>query len=147
MLEIKSLLLKTPSVDQFDRGCQCDNIKMETRLIVFMTIFFVSGSDTKKLNETDNILKLIKDAGYMGEAHRVVTEDGYILKVHRVLPKRESTSKPVFLMHGILATAADFLITGPNIALAYLLADNGYDVCFVHRTQCLHLKPALRPLF
>lgn len=37
------------------------------------------------------------------------------------------------------STAADFLITGPDKALAYLLADNGYDVSFVHRTQCLHL--------
>lgn len=77
----------------------------------------------------DEVLGLISSSGYEGEVHQVETEDGYLLNIHRVLPKVRSASKfPAFLQHGLLATATDYLITGPNIALAFLLADNGYDV-------------------
>lgn len=78
--------------------------------------------------QVDDVLALIQRDGYTGEAHDVETEDGYILKIHRVLPRSGSLkSHPVFLMHGLFATSADFIITGPEVALAYLLADNGYD--------------------
>jgi lysosomal acid lipase/cholesteryl ester hydrolase len=81
------------------------------------------------LAEVDNVLKLIKDAGYKGESHEVKTKDGYILKMHRILPTTGNRKKyPVFLQHGIIANSFDFVITGPKIALAYLLADAGYDV-------------------
>lgn len=77
----------------------------------------------------DDVLQLVKSAGYKGEAFQLETEDGYLLKVHRILPNKRVASKhPVFLMHGLIATAADYIITGPKIALAYYLADNGYDV-------------------
>lgn len=102
------------------------------KLAILLVIVYLSGFTTKllKSNRNDKVIELITNAGYKGEAHRVETDDGYLLKVHRVLPKTrdlKSESKPVFLMHGILATAADFLVTGPEIALAYLLADSGYD--------------------
>lgn len=102
------------------------------KLAILIVIVNLSGFSTKLLkpNRNDKVIELITDAGYEGEAHRVETEDGYLLKVHRLLPKtkdKQSERKPVFLMHGILATAADFLVTGPEIALAYLLADSGYD--------------------
>lgn len=106
---------------------------MKAKLLVLMLLcnFIDSNSKLLKATGNDNIVQLITSAGYKGEAHRVETEDGYLLKVHRVFPKVSEPGifrEPVFLMHGILATAADFLITGPKIALAYLLADNGYDV-------------------
>lgn len=79
---------------------------------------------------SDDVLDLIANAGYKGESHQVETEDGgWILKMHRILPKGNNAhAQPVFLMHGIFATSADFVITGKTNALAYLLADNGYDV-------------------
>lgn len=102
------------------------------KLAILVVIVNLSGFSTilLKPNRNDKVIELITDAGYQGEAHRVETEDGYLLKVHRLLPKtkdKQSEGQPVFLMHGILATAADFLVTGPEIALAYLLADSGYD--------------------
>lgn len=81
-------------------------------------------------------------AGYPVEVHTVITQDGYILKMHRIpygtskyLPeiidkpfnkliykleglqsdgnKRES----VLLMHGLLCSAADWVVAGPKIGL------------------------------
>jgi lysosomal acid lipase/cholesteryl ester hydrolase len=82
------------------------------------------------IQKNDRLLEFIANAGYDGEVHKVLTEDGYFLRVHRLSAKSKSVVKrqPVFLMHGILATAADFLITGPDKALGFLLADHGYDV-------------------
>jgi len=82
----------------------------------------------KKYQERDDVLELIAKAGYKGEAHTVETEDGYFLKVHRLLPKQWTNKRPVFLQHGLMATAADFIIIGPTKAIAYLLSDYGYDV-------------------
>lgn len=78
--------------------------------------------------ESDQVLKLIESAGYHGEAHQIETEDGYILKLHRIVPKTLSQKRPVIFCHGILATSADFLIMGPEYSIAYLLSDNGNDV-------------------
>lgn len=104
---------------------------MKTSFIVLTTISFIFGCKAIILKKSDSILRLIDKAGYKGEAHQVETEDGYYLKIHRVLPNSNGTEtikKPVFLLHGLVATAADFLLTGPNVALSYLLADNGHDV-------------------
>lgn len=101
-------------------------MRFQVLAVIFVILFFC---EAKLLSKCDSVLELISSAGYEGEAHEVETEDGHFLRLHRVLPKvSQRTKKPVFLMHGILATAADFLITGPKIALAYLLADSGYDV-------------------
>lgn len=64
--------------------------------------------------------------------HHVTTEDGYILEMHRVTGSPDDPSpknKPVVLvMHGMLSSSADFVLMGPNTALAYMLADRGFDV-------------------
>ncbi|EAT35487.1 AAEL012340-PA [Aedes aegypti] len=70
--------------------------------------------------------QLIQKYNYPVEVHHATTEDGYELELHRIpsLPG----SPVVFLMHGLLCSSADWIIIGPNNALAYLLADQGYDV-------------------
>jgi Partial alpha/beta-hydrolase lipase region len=63
---------------------------------------------------------LIQNAGYKSESFTVATQDGYVLKVHRIKVKNEASTPrkgPVFFMHGLTATAADYLMTGPDIAL------------------------------
>lgn len=61
---------------------------------------------------------MITTAGFTPETHRVETDDGYLLKIHRILPKIQKERKgPVLLIHGLFGTAADFLIAGPDIAL------------------------------
>lgn len=73
----------------------------------------------KQMKFKDDVDELIETAGYCNEIHEVTTEDGYLLKVHRILPKKEAKEqkKPVFLMHGLLSTAAEYVLTGPDIAL------------------------------
>ncbi|XP_015125978.1 lipase 3 [Diachasma alloeum] len=91
-------------------------------------------NDTSKYHEDAylNARELISKYGYRGETHRVTTNDGYILEMHRITgpksnPKPEG--KPViFLMHGLLCSSVDWLIAGPQKALAFMLANAGYDV-------------------
>jgi lysosomal acid lipase/cholesteryl ester hydrolase len=72
---------------------------------------------------------LISIAGFANELHRVVTEDGYILKLHRILPKNSKFRRgPVLMIHGFLGTAADFVLSGPTTSLAFQLANDGYQV-------------------
>ncbi|KAJ8727886.1 hypothetical protein PYW08_016271 [Mythimna loreyi] len=77
---------------------------------------------------------LIEKYGYPIEVHTVETSDGYILEAHRIPHGRDQNNDPsvkrpvVFVMHGLLSSSADFLVLGPGSALAYVLAEAGYDV-------------------
>lgn len=71
--------------------------------------------------------------GYPVEVHTVTTDDGYILRMHRIpsSPNTQSAKgarQPVFLMHALLDSSAAYVLMGPNQSLAYMLADAGYDV-------------------
>ncbi|XP_025265052.1 lipase 1 [Camponotus floridanus] len=77
----------------------------------------------------DSILgtpEMIREAGYPVETHVITTEDGYLLTLHRIPGGNDSL--PVLLQHGFLSSSADWVILGRGKALAYLLADQGYDV-------------------
>ncbi|CAG0923224.1 unnamed protein product [Notodromas monacha] len=79
--------------------------------------------------------EMISDAGYPSEIHDVITEDGYILQMHRIpyglangSGPGQGHKTPVYLQHGLLCSSADWVISGPGAGLAYILADHGYDV-------------------
>jgi pimeloyl-ACP methyl ester carboxylesterase len=58
----------------------------------------------------------------------IITNDG-MPQLHRVFPKKPRERRgPVLLMHGFLGTSADFILSGPNVALAYQLLNDGYHV-------------------
>ncbi|XP_029160355.1 lipase 3-like [Nylanderia fulva] len=83
-------------------------------------------------------LELVSKYGYDGELHKVTTCDDYILELHRITGRTNAertnssnsrAQKPVaFLMHGLLCSSAGWILVGPEKALAYILADAGYDV-------------------
>ncbi|XP_068082718.1 gastric triacylglycerol lipase isoform X2 [Anabrus simplex] len=77
-------------------------------------------------------VELIAKYGYPAESHTVVSEDGYILTLHRIPFGKKSPGKtkrqPVFLQHGIVSSSVDWVIMGPEKSLGYVLADAGYDV-------------------
>ncbi|KOB73274.1 Lipase 3 [Operophtera brumata] len=79
---------------------------------------------TNRTEKYLNMTELPTFFGYHVEEHAVKTEDGYILKMLRI-PGNRSV---VFLMHGIVNSADDFMTLGPDNALSFLLADAGYDV-------------------
>ena len=71
--------------------------------------------------------EIIAAAGYRSETHVVMTEDDYILHVHRI------TGQPgapvVFLQHGLEDSSATWVLAGPEHgAPAFRLAEQGYDV-------------------
>ncbi|KAL6264531.1 hypothetical protein P5V15_004638 [Pogonomyrmex californicus] len=85
-------------------------------------------SNSTKLNPNVdlNTLQIIKREGYPAEAHLTITEDGYILTIHRIPGSKDSP--PVLLQHGFLCSSADWVIPSKDKGLAFILADQGYDV-------------------
>ncbi|ODM95481.1 Lipase 3 [Orchesella cincta] len=81
-----------------------------------------------------SVPQLIHKYGFPCEIHHVTTKDGYILELHRIPFGTKSGSGPkpgkdvVFLQHGFLASSADWIMNTVDKALAYELANHGYDV-------------------
>ncbi|KAL6431782.1 hypothetical protein ACFW04_007353 [Cataglyphis niger] len=70
--------------------------------------------------------EMIKREGYPAETHVIMTKDGYLLTLHRI--PGGNNSLPVLLQHGFLGSSSNWVTLGKGKALAYLLADEGYDV-------------------
>nr|XP_010926727.1 triacylglycerol lipase 2 [Elaeis guineensis] len=70
--------------------------------------------------------------GYKCEEHEVTTEDGYILSMQRIPVGRIGGGgggrQPVLLQHGVLMDGVTWVLNSPEESLAYILADNGFDV-------------------
>ncbi|MED6114905.1 hypothetical protein PIB30_085070 [Stylosanthes scabra] len=74
---------------------------------------------------------MIQTQGYPCEEHKVTTEDGYILGMQRIptgRSRKAADKPPVFLQHGVFVDTFMFIFNLPEESLAYVLADNGYDV-------------------
>lgn len=92
------------------------NITKEPRVIMPMK----SGIDAAQL---------ISSVGYRSETHTVLTSDGYMLTMQRILPESEDAPKQaIMLHHGLLGSSEDWLLLGPGLSLPFLLVDKGYDV-------------------
>ncbi|XP_017784822.1 PREDICTED: lipase 3-like [Nicrophorus vespilloides] len=82
----------------------------------------------------DTTKEIVEKYGYPFEEYKdIQSPDGYLLTLHRILYGRTmldktNISKPVFLLHGIFSSSVSFVFAGPNISIAYQLADRGYDV-------------------
>eukprot|EP00742_Colponemidia_sp_Colp-10_P002746 GILJ01002936.1.p1 GENE.GILJ01002936.1~~GILJ01002936.1.p1 ORF type:complete len:423 (-),score=58.58 GILJ01002936.1:189-1457(-) len=79
-----------------------------------------------------NVSELASSKGFLVEEHEVHTDDGYILGVQRI--RREADidplkpAIPVLLQHGLLDSAAAWVVNLRNQSLAFILADAGFDV-------------------
>ena len=89
---------------------------------------------------------IIRSRGFKCQVHHAVTQDGYILKVFRVLNPYQSLytrGRPILLMHGLLGSSDDFVMSSgygkarepppPDLSinpqssnLAFELANAGY---------------------
>ncbi|XP_041969869.1 lipase 3-like [Aricia agestis] len=77
--------------------------------------------------------QLIAANGYHSESHTIVTDDGYILTVHRIPYSKKDENKvvpkrTVLCHHGLLGSSVDWVMAGPEKGLGYILSDAGYDV-------------------
>ncbi|XP_057510827.1 triacylglycerol lipase 2-like [Actinidia eriantha] len=93
------------------------------------------GTSLSSLVGDDGICKaMVETQGYVCEEHTVTTKDGYMLSMQRMPMGRsgkKSDKPPVLLQHGILTDASSWLLDSPDESLAFILADNGYDVWLV----------------
>ncbi|KAK3766647.1 hypothetical protein RRG08_042426 [Elysia crispata] len=94
-------------------------------------------SRPKGITEMDEIYmdatQLITSKGYACEVHSLITEDGYILQLHRIPYGRYTQvtrgQRPVALLqHGLLGSANSWVVNPPDQSLPFLLADAGVDV-------------------
>eukprot|EP00741_Cyanophora_paradoxa_P022135 tig00021434_g21367.t1 len=70
--------------------------------------------------------EIVRAAGYVHEAHTVVTDDGYLLTLDRIA--RPESRKVVLFQHGLLDTSFAWISTGTMGGLAFRAWDMGYDV-------------------
>ncbi|XP_050080658.1 lipase 3-like [Anopheles maculipalpis] len=70
---------------------------------------------------------LLQNDGYTSDRLQVRTDDGYLLTVYRMQPKK-SRLGVVLLHHGIRQSSDMWMFLGPKRSLAYQLYEAGYDV-------------------
>ncbi|XP_058828264.1 lipase 1-like [Topomyia yanbarensis] len=110
---------------------------MMTPIILLLVLSFVVSILTQfSADDEDGILQtpqITIKYGYRTEVHKVETYDGFVVEMHRLTASPstgqfDSGKPPVFIMHGLLGSSADWILIGSQNALPYLLSDRGYDV-------------------
>ena len=103
------------------------------KLILLLALFslakaflFSSPSNTTDPDENASTFDLIKRRGYPAQQHDVITKDGYIITMHRIV--QPNSKKVILLQHGLLDSSSTWVINFANQSLGYILADNDYDV-------------------
>ncbi|XP_071560366.1 lipase 3-like [Temnothorax nylanderi] len=110
----------------------------------FLNLFFPKDSGLVRVRRMDpaekinsgkilDFIGLVEQYNYPAEEHSVTTEDGYNLKIHRIpgsplLLNSKKKKEIVFVQHGLLCLSDSWVLYGPGKDLAFLLADQGYDV-------------------
>jgi len=87
--------------------------------LLWLQAFSIASSETT--------VDLIEGAGYPAETHHVITDDGYILAVHRI---PQQGSPPVLYLHGYQSSSAELVLT--NQSLGFMMSDQGYDVWLIN---------------
>ncbi|XP_064971684.1 triacylglycerol lipase 2-like [Musa acuminata AAA Group] len=86
--------------------------------------------------DDDVCTAVVSPQGYECQEYEVKTQDGYILTMHRIPQGRGGGSagkrQPVLLQHGVLMDGMTWLLNPPQQSLAFVLADNGFDVWITH---------------
>lgn len=95
-------------------------------------LYSINGRDGMSSPSVDGICKsMVETQGYVCEEHKVITQDGYILSMQRIpmgRSGRTATLSPVLLQHGLLMDGITWLLNPPAQSLAFILADNGFEV-------------------
>lgn len=74
--------------------------------------------------------------GYPFEQYEVKSEDGFYTWIQRIpygkYNKSRSNRKPVIIQHGLMGLSSVWVVNIPRMNLAYILAEQGYDVWLVN---------------
>lgn len=67
-----------------------------------------------------NVTEVIRSRQYEAEEYDVITRDGYILTIQRIInplvkPEFRSKMKPIILQHGLMSSSVDFVINSVNV--------------------------------
>ncbi|KAJ3447261.1 sterol esterase tgl1 [Anaeramoeba flamelloides] len=137
---------------RYRSGFNSDGVKQKTKFKVPRSLSLSRSLTTVLRKQTKRIPSswvddLILSHGFMFEEHLVETQDGFLLKLFRLIPKRKEKEKEkenengngngngngneqrpvVFFQHGIMSSASFFLI---GDSLPYQLIEMGYDCWF-----------------
>jgi len=66
------------------------------------------------------------------ETHSVVTDDGYILEIHRIPGNASSHGTPVLYLHGYESSSAEIVLRGKEDSLGFLMSNHGFDVWLIN---------------
>ncbi|VVA17518.1 PREDICTED: triacylglycerol lipase [Prunus dulcis] len=125
-------------------------------VLALLCVSVVAATRTKlqSINNLDVVgicKSMVETQGYTCQEHQVTTADGYILGLQRI-PKGRSGNeiadrRPVLLQHGLLMDASAWLLNPPDQSLAFILADNGFDVWLANSrgTNSSRGHPSLSP--
>lgn len=69
---------------------------------------------------------LVNQAGFEHQQYDCVTEDGYIISLHRVCNKM--SFHVVYFQHGVLDNAQTWIVHGRDHSVGYMAHNLGYDV-------------------
>jgi len=78
-----------------------------------------------------NVSEIIRGYGYPCEEHSAPTDDGWLLSMQRIphgIHNTQATKGAVLFVHGLTDSSVGICLNPPSESLAFILADNGYDV-------------------
>jgi gastric triacylglycerol lipase len=111
---------------------------MKVFAIVALSALLIGGISTSFTNNLrkdpcgDNLFSdMVTSLGYPFESHHTTTDDGYILRLFRIQAKGTKITpgkKVVFLQHGLIDSADDWVVNEETKSLGLVLAQQGYDV-------------------
>lgn len=79
-----------------------------------------AGSAPKDPDTKRNVSEIIRSRGFEAQEYDVVTKDGYILTIQRIInplvePSVRPTLKPVILQHGLMSSSVDWVINSVDV--------------------------------
>ncbi|KAJ7964767.1 Lipase [Quillaja saponaria] len=117
------------------------------KILLLLVLLYVLAAEGRRclysINSKDDLIvsspvnnngfckSVVEPQGYVCQEHKLTTEDGYILSMQRIPVGRSGKTAdkpPVLLQHGIFNDGFTWLFNLPNESLAFILADNGFDV-------------------
>jgi len=98
---------------------------------LFLLLSLFPLFDCLEDDKSKTTVQFIEGYGYPAEEHWAYTRDGFALGLQRIPYGRNgrgNASNVVILQHGLMDTSATWVMNSPDQSLAFVLADNGYDV-------------------